>query len=226
MKRPAVASFPLFLLILHTNLCFARTWTEGEHYVSVSPAQPTRVAPGKVEVLEVFSYASFLSAAYQSSLQKLKASLPRNTQFVHLPASFKNDQDWPMFQRAFFAAQILGVAEKAHRDMFDAVWVTGELQLFDLNNWRFKQPLPSIADAALVYSKTTGIDRDIFLAVANSPQVNALMKAADSQIAASRAITTPTIIVGGKYRVLTDAVEDEQQLIQLVEYLVAKETGK
>ena len=34
-----------------------------------------------------------------------------------------------MFQRAYLAAQSLGIAERTHQAMFDAVWKTGEESL-------------------------------------------------------------------------------------------------
>jgi len=48
-----------------------------------------------------------------------------------VPAAFKPDEDWPMFQRAYFAAKALGIADKSHDAMFDAVWKTDELAIFD-----------------------------------------------------------------------------------------------
>ena len=34
-----------------------------------------------------------------------------------------------MLQRAYFTAQALGIAERTHQAMFDAVWKTGELAM-------------------------------------------------------------------------------------------------
>ncbi len=50
------------------------------------------------------------------------------------------------------------------------------------------------------------------------------MKAADALILAYRVDRTPTIIVNGKYRVTTESAGGTNQVIDLVKYLVAKET--
>jgi hypothetical protein len=37
--------------------------------------------------------------------------------------------------------------------------------------------------------------------------------------------STPTLIVNGKYRIIRDSVKSNDELIALVKYLVAKESG-
>ena len=94
-------------------------WVKGRNYVLLNPVQHTHVAPGKVEVLEVFSYGCPACNAFQPVMAKLAHSLPANAQIALLPASFSAAEDMPVLQRAFLAAQTLGVAEKAHQSIFD-----------------------------------------------------------------------------------------------------------
>ena len=203
----------------------AATWTEGTNYVRVTPPQQTTVPAGKVEVMEVFSYACPACNAFQPVMDKLRHALPPNAQFTFLPAAFNPSEDWPMFQRAFFAAQALGIAERTHQAMFDAVWKTGELGITTPGNNRLKDPLPSIADAARFYARVAGVDPQKFLAMANSFGVDSKIRAADAQIIAMHVDATPTLIVNGKYRVIRDSVQTNDQLIELVKYLVAKESS-
>ena len=100
----------------------ARTWTEGVNYFLITPAHPTSLPAGKVEVTEVFSYACPACNIFQPTMHKLKASLPPNAVLDYLPASFNPAEDWPMFQLAYFTAQALGVADQTHDAMFNAVW--------------------------------------------------------------------------------------------------------
>jgi thiol:disulfide interchange protein DsbA len=69
-----------------------------------------------------------------------------------------------------------------------------------------------------------GVKADDFLATARSFGVDAKMRMADAQIGASQALSTPTIIVNGKYRLQASTAGGYTQLIELVKYLVAKET--
>jgi len=119
-------------------------WVEGTNYVVLDQAQPATVPAGKVEVMEVFSYACPFCNKFQPLMHELAHSLPSNAEMVFLPASFNRTEDWPMFQQAYFAAQALGIANRTHQAMFDAVWQTGQLAIVDPTTNRLKHPLPSI----------------------------------------------------------------------------------
>jgi protein dithiol oxidoreductase (disulfide-forming) len=200
-------------------------WTEGVQYSRITPTQQTTVPSGKVEVMEVFSYGCPACNAFQPVMEKLRRALPANAQLVFLPAAFNPAEDWPMFQRAYFAAQALGIAERTHQAMYDAVWKTGELAIIVPGTNRLKDPLPSIADAARFYARVAGINAQQFLAMANSFGIDSKIRAADAQILAMQVAATPTLIVNGKYRVNRDELASNDQLIELVRYLVAKESG-
>jgi len=225
MTRSAACLFALLLLAL-PQAGRTATFTEGSDYVLVSPAQQTTVPKGKVEVMEVFSYGCPVCNVFQPVVEKLRHSLPPNAQLVFLPASFNNTaEDWPVFQRAFFAAQFLGIAERTHQAMFDAVWQTGELATTDYGTHRLKSPQPSIERVAAFYARVAGVSPQQFLAMANSFAVDSRMRAADAQISAMHVGGTPTIIVNGKYRVTReDWQANTARFIELVKYLVARES--
>lgn len=224
MTRSIALLLTLTILALSAG-ARAATWTEGVQYSHIVPAQPTTAPKGKVEVLEVFSYGCPACNAFQPVVEKLRHALPANAQLAFLPAAFNPSEDWPMFQRAFLAAQALGIAERAHQAMYDAVWKTGELGITQPGTNRLKNPLPSIADAARVYARVAGVDAQQFVAMANSFGIDGKMRAADAQIVAMHVESTPTLIVNGKYRVVRDELKDNDELIELVRYLVAKESG-
>ena len=202
----------------------APTYTEGRDYVVLSQPQRTSVAPGKIEVLEVFSYGCPACNAFQPTMELLKKSLPPNAQLAYLPAAFNQAEDWPMLQRAYFAAQALGIAERTHQLMFDAVWKTGELATTDYQTHRLKNPQPTIEQAARAYARWTGVKYDDFLAMARSFTVDGKMRAADEQVLAMQVPGTPCIVVDGRYRI-ADAIRSADQLIPLVRFLVAKSSA-
>jgi thiol:disulfide interchange protein DsbA len=225
MGRCIGAWWVVLVLAVTGEVGHAQTWTEGRNYFTVNPPQPTSVAPGKVEVLEVFSYACPACNAFQPVMKQLRASLPPNAQIAYLPAAFRPDEDWPMFQRSFYAAQALGLVDKTHDAMFDAVWKTNELAVNDPNTHALKNPMPSIEDVARFYQRTAGVKSEKFLATAKSFGVDSKIKMADAQVGRSQALSTPTIIVNGKYRLDAGSAGGYDQLIQLIKYLVAKESG-
>src|SRR5215469_14719953 len=213
------------LLSVPMGVPAATTWTEGVHYMRIAPAQPTSVPSGKVEVMEVFSYGCPACNSFQPVMEILRRSLPANAQMVYLPAAFNPSEDWPMFQRAFLTAQALGIAERTHQAMYDAVWKTGELGIVEPGTNRLKNPLPTINDAARFYARVAGVNPQQFLAMASSFGIDSKIRAADAQIVAMHVDATPTLIVNGKYRVVRDSLKSNDELIELVKYLIAKESG-
>ena len=129
-----------------------------------------------------------------------------------------------MFQQAYCTAQMLGVADEAHDRMFEAVWTTGELGIVVPGTTRLKKPLPSIEDAAREYHKLTGVSEAKFIATAKSFAVDVKRKTDDALVLAYQVDQTPTVIVNGKYRVTLNSAGGLDRFIDLVRWLVAKET--
>jgi protein dithiol oxidoreductase (disulfide-forming) len=202
----------------------ANTWTEGVNYFLVVPPHPTALAPGKVEVTEVFSYACPACNVFQPTMHKLKQSLPANAVLDYLPAAFNPGEDWPMFQLAYLTAQVLGVEQQTHDAMFDAVWKGGDLSITDPSSRALKSRMPTIEDAAKFYNQHAGVPVEKFLATAKSFSVDLKVRTAEDLIKAYRVDRTPTIVVNGKYRLHVESAGGEAQLIELVNYLVAKES--
>jgi thiol:disulfide interchange protein DsbA len=200
-------------------------WVEGKNYFTIEPQQPTGI-PDKIVVTEAFSYACPACNAFHTTADQIEKSLPSNAVMTYLPVSFRPDENFPLFQRAYFAAKALGVAEKAHDAMFDAVWKTGELASDDLTTGRPKpqSAWPTIDDVAKFYGKY-GVDPKQFVAVASSFSINTQMKRADDMVKAYSVEATPTLIVNGKYRFTPSDAGGYAQSIELTKWLVAKEAA-
>jgi thiol:disulfide interchange protein DsbA len=76
------------------------------HYKLLQPAQPTNVAPGKVEVVEVFWYACGHCYLLEPKLEAWdRSGRPANAQLVRLPATWN-----PLVKthaRVFYTAEAL-----------------------------------------------------------------------------------------------------------------------
>ncbi|RAN75217.1 protein-disulfide isomerase [Bacillus sp. SRB_336] len=200
-------------------------WVEGKQYFLIEPAQPTS-HPGKIEVTEVFSYGCPACNGFHSTVDQIAKSLPSNAVMNYLAASFRPDENWPMYQRAFYAAQALDLVDKTHDAMFDAVWKSGELSTYDLkaSNLKPKAAWPTIDDAAKFYAKY-GVSAQEFTGVANSFTVNTRMKRADDLMKAYGVDSTPTMVINGKYRFTPNSAGGFAQSIELTQWLVAKEAA-
>lgn len=202
----------------------APVWTEGVNYFLIVPPHPTALPAGKVEVTEVFSYACPACNLFVPTMHKLKAGLPANAVLDFLPASFNPSEDWPMFQLAYLTAQTLGVADQTHDAMFNAVWQSGELAVIDPGSRAIKSRLPTIEDAAKFYKTQAGVPIDKFLAASKSFAVDVKVRTTEGLIQAYKVDRTPTIIVNGKYRLNVESAGGSDALVELVKFLVIKET--
>src|SRR5580693_9011503 len=201
----------------------AQVWTEGVNYFLIQPARPTSVPAGKVEVTEVFSYACPACNIFQPTMHKLKQSMPVNVVVDYLPAAFNTAEDWPMFQLAYVTAQLLGVDQQTHDAMFDTVWKGGDLSITDSTRG-LKSRMPTIEDAAKFYNQRAGVPVDKFIATSKSFSADLKVRTDEELMMAYKVDRTPTIVVNGKYRMQVESAGGNDQLIDLVKYLVAKES--
>ena len=195
-------------------------WVEGRNYDLIDPAQPTHVPAGRVEVVEVFSYGCPACNQFQPIMTELAAKLPKKAQLVYVPASWNPAESWPLFQRAFLTAQILGIAERTHQALYDAIWKTGELAVVDPATHQLKRPQPTIGAIARFYARVGGVTQQQVLDTAKSFAVDMKMMESDALVKAYAVEGTPTLIVAGKYRVNNSSVRSVDELIELVLWLV------
>ncbi|AKC86963.1 thiol:disulfide interchange protein DsbA/DsbL [Pseudoxanthomonas suwonensis] len=178
----------------------------GRDYVEIPGGQPWAAKPGRVEVAEVFGYSCPHCAHLESLLKPWKAKLPRDVDFVAVPAAFGGP--WDAWARAYFAALNLGLASRTHDAVFDAVHKTGALP----RN-------PSAQELATFYARY-GVDEDRFRAAMADPQVDAQLRRAAELARAWDLEGTPAVVVNGRYRVLGRSFED---MLRITDWLVARE---
>ncbi len=201
-------------------------WVEGKNYFLIQPQQPKVTNTDKVEVTEVFSFGCPACNHAHKIMDKLKASLPAYATMAYLPAGFRPDENWVLYQRAYYAAKALGIAGKTYDAMFDATWKTGETATYDLATGRPKPRAqwPTIDDIATFYSHY-GVSAKEFKAVAKSFAVNTKIKRADKLVKAYGVTGTPTIVIDGKYRFDFGSAGGYAKGIELAQWLVAKEAA-
>ena len=197
-------------------------WTEGRNYRRIPRPVPTSLPPGKVEVTELFSYACPACNQLQPYMRRLLKTLPPNAVVSHVPVSFPTDRAWPMFQQAYVTAQELGVVDKTHDAMFDAVWSSREFAITDAQTGALRSP--TIEAAAEFYQKRAGVPVATFLRTSRSLAVEAQVRLDEDLIKAYGIDGVPSIVVDGKYLTDTRSAGSAERLIELVTWLVAKDT--
>jgi len=187
-----------------------RQWQAGQDYFLIEPAQA--VSGDKIEVIEVFSYACPHCAHFQPYAEELKSKLPPNAHFDLLPAVF--NAQWEPFARGFYAAKSLGLLDKTHQALFDAIH-------------RDHQPLRTIEDLANLFYANYGANPGNFLSTASSFVVEADLARGNDLVHNYHVDATPSLIINGKYRVtgLADRGIGFPEMVQITLDLVKQEAA-
>jgi protein dithiol oxidoreductase (disulfide-forming) len=209
LKRVAA----LFLLAVVAPIASAQSvlerFQEGTHYWRIEPALPTQAPAGKVEVDEFFSYGCIHCATFQPIVDKWKATpAAQKAHFVYVPATF--NAPFALFARGYYAADALGVREKTHQAMFDAVFVE-------------QKQFRTIEEIADFYVAKAGIKKEDFLAAASSFTTETKLKRATKLLQEAGVDGTPNVVVAGKYRISGASAGGYDKLFDVVNFLVDKE---
>lgn len=178
----------------------------GKHYYAIDPPQPTS-SGNKIEVLEIFMYTCPHCYDLEPYLVKWKATAPADVAYSGFPAAWNPAAE--AFARAFFAAETLGILEKSHEAMFDALH-------------KQHTPMQNMEGIAEWYSQF-GVTKEQFLSAANSFAVNSKIGRSNTMLPRWGVQGTPSIIINGKYRFDVASAGGHQNVAPLIDYLVAKE---
>lgn len=215
----------LAALLAPTPLLAQMRFQEGRHYVQVPTPQASGTVPaGKIEVVEVFSYACGGCFQAQALVKELQAGLPADAAMGYVHAGFSTG--WPLYQQGHLTAQALGIADRHHAQLFTAIWETAEFPHFDRATGQLRRPAPQIADLARFHAAAGGVTEDAFLKKAASAEIKSAVAHSDALIRGWQVGATPTFVVAGRYRIQNDAIASTADLKALVTYLVGLERNR
>jgi protein dithiol oxidoreductase (disulfide-forming) len=196
------------LAISLLGLSFTATANE-QGYEPLTPAQPTQSAD-KVEIIEFFWYGCPHCYAFEPLIDKWSKSLPKNVEFIRQPAVF--NEVWAKHAKAYYVAESLGIVEKVHADLFDAIQ-------------NKKEPLDTEASLAQFFA-AHGVSDAQFKEAYSSFGVDSKVRQAPV-IAAKYGITgVPTVIINGKYKTNGTVAGSHEKMIEVMNTLIKQESAK
>lgn len=167
-------------------------------------AKPGRVdKPGQIEVREFFWYGCPHCYTLEPHITKWLQTKPADVNFVRSPAAL--NPVWESNARGYYTMETLGLVEKTHLPLFQAIHV-GKQRLFDQGSLtRF-------------YSGF-GVNAETFASTYNSFAVSG--KVAQSKTLAQQygLDGVPAVVVNGKYLVKGES----EKVIETINALIAKE---
>lgn len=179
----------------------------GQEYRATAQAIPTEQS-GKIEVLELFWYGCPHCYHLEPQLDAWVKKLPGDVYFKRVPGL--PQPAWAPMAKAYYAMEQLGVLEKLHGKLFEAIHKQRTLR-------------PDDEAAAIDWiTKQGGLDRKKVEAAFNSFSMNANLMKAAQVFRASGATGVPALIIDGKYLSSSTMAGGNPQVLQVADYLIEK----
>jgi len=196
----------LSVAVLLPLTAVAEDWKEGEHYDLISP--PIRTADSsKIEVVEFFWYGCGHCYNFEPMIGQWKKTLPDGVDFIGSPAVWNKPME--LHAKAYYTAEVLGVADTMHTILFQAMNVDGKRLASD-------DEIKSLFTA-------NGVSPKDFDKAYNSFGVSSQVRQANSRARAAKITGTPEMMVNGKYRISTRKAGSQARMLEIADYLIEQE---
>ncbi|HQR51287.1 MAG TPA: thiol:disulfide interchange protein DsbA/DsbL [Methylophilaceae bacterium] len=202
------------LLLLVSSIAAADSPFDGRYEQTLQPIPTGNAA--KIEVVELFWYGCPHCYDLEPALAAWVKKLPKDVEFKRVPGL--PNPSWAPMAKAYYTMEALGIADKLHSPLFDAIHKQRTLKPNDeagTIDWIIKQ---------------SGLDRKKVEDAYNSFSVNTKVTRAAQIFRASGATGVPAIIVDGKYltsiKLATkgnesiSAAQANEQLFAVTDYLI------
>lgn len=184
MKRITSSWLAILSLVLLSFALSAQAQPAGRDYVTIDPPLASD-SPGKIEVIEFFSFACPHCNDLQPSLNAWEAKLPRDVAFKRIPVVF--NPFYQLMAKLYYTLEITGDLPRLTDAVFNAIHVKN-LRLIDeksITEWATSQ----------------GVDARKFSDAWNSFAVNTKVSRGNQLAQAARISGVPAIVVGGRYMI-------------------------
>jgi thiol:disulfide interchange protein DsbA len=180
---------------------------QGVNYKLLHPAQPTSVAPGKVEVVEVFWYACPHCFVLEPKLEGwAHAGKPAYVDLVLLPATWNSTLK--THARVFYTMQLLG-KPNLHAEIWREINMKGN---------RLDTP-----ESIAAFFTSRGVSNADFQKAFQGFAIDSKLMRAEDLNRRYKITGTPTIVVNGKYVTDVAMAGGEDKLFEVINALAAKE---
>lgn len=176
----------------------------GEHYQPID--NPVDYAGDKIPVIEFFLYSCPHCYALDDTVTQWRQSLAEDVAFRRVPVLF--GAGGRFYARMFYTAKILGVLDRVHADIFDAIHQQG-MRLADMG-------------AARAFFEAHGVDGERFGKVFNSPAVDKKIGRAAQLMRAFKVRAVPSLGVAGRYWVTGRMAGSNEAMFEVAEYLIQR----
>ena len=202
----------LFLLVLGiflSSFFLLSSSFADERYKKLPSPQPTNTGD-KIEILEVFWYGCSHCYYFEPVIEKWLEEKAEYIEFVRMPGVL--GKNWLTHARAFYAAEKLGVLDKIHLPLFDAIH-KDKRKIMDKKSLR-------------KFFVEHGVNGDDFDQAFQSKEVEDSVRYAFTMGQRYAITGVPAVIINGKYLTSASMAGGYNEIIDVVNTLAAKEHAK
>ena len=183
----------------------------GVDYLVLEKRAPVEAPAGKIEVVEFFWYNCPHCNAFEPALDAWIKRLPKDVAIRRVPVSFRDD--FVPQQRLFYAIEAMGLTEKLHNKIFNAIH--GEKQ--QLNK----------SDAIADWVAKQGVDKAKFLEQYNSFTVSTKATRATQLQNTYKVEGVPALGIAGRFYTDGTLAQNMDRGLLITDFLVSVvRTGK
>ncbi|TNF89670.1 MAG: thiol:disulfide interchange protein DsbA/DsbL [Gammaproteobacteria bacterium] len=197
------------LALVSGNALAQSTFVEGTDYQAISPAVKTS-QPDKVVVTEIFWYGCPHCFRFEPYVERWSANLPDGVVFEHVPSSL--NPRWTEHARAYYAFKMMNVLDQMHKALFDAIHIK-------------RQRLTSL-DTIAEFAAGQGVDEKLFRENYFSFPVETQIRKNMQKEKRYGHRGVPAVVVNGKYLISASLAGSNERMIQIMDYLVARELAQ
>ena len=209
MKTSIIKSLAILMLTLSatslSTLSMAEAPKIGAQFEAVAQPIATDNA-AKIEVMEIFWYGCIHCYQMDAPLNAWVKKLPSDVYFKRVPGL--PNASWAPMAKAFYAMETLGVAEKLHTPLFDAI-----------NKNKTLNPTDEKAAIAWVTAQS-GLDKLKVEQAFKSFTINTNLNRAAQIFRASGATGVPSLVIDGKYITSSTMAGGNEQALKVADYII------
>jgi protein dithiol oxidoreductase (disulfide-forming) len=178
----------------------------GKDYLKLDRAVATESEAGKIEVIEFFWYSCGHCNAFEPAFGQWVKNAPKDVVVRRIPVAFR--EDFAPQQRLFFALEAMGLLDKLHVKVFQAIHV---------------ERLPMNTDAGiLTWIEKQGVDKTKFADTAKSFGVASKLKRAVQLQNDFKVEGVPSLGVAGKFYIDGNSAGNMDRALQVTDSLLAQ----
>ncbi|HQS37668.1 MAG: disulfide bond formation protein DsbA [Methylotenera sp. 24-45-7] len=162
--------------------------------------------PNKIEVVELFWYGCGHCHHMETPLNAWVKKLPADVTFKRVPGL--PNQSWAPMAKTFYALETLGLLEKLHTPLFDAIHKQKSLN-------------PTDEKGAIDWvTKQSGLDKAKVEEAYNSFSTNANLKRAANLFRASGATGVPSLVINGQFITSSTMAGNNDLALKTADYII------